>query len=129
MSVHDPLYAQNDVSSCNYPCYSSFTLNSTPFGTTAQPAGTIGFETTTGTVYALFANGTQMLGYYLFSDNQPQLAGTYATFGSNITSIISTYDGVWSGIGYGGAFVFNYQLGPTVYTPSLAGTRAVIVSP
>lgn len=129
MSGYDPLYNQSIALSCFYPCSTDFSLNATPFGTTAEPAGTIGFETNTGTVYAFFASGTQMLGYYMFYDNPPQLAGTYATFGSNITSIISTYDGVWAGVGYGGAFVFNYQLGPTVYAPSLTGTHAVIVSP
>ncbi|MGH7661036.1 MAG: hypothetical protein ACRENA_09020 [Vulcanimicrobiaceae bacterium] len=134
MSGRDPLGSPQDIAlSCFYPCSTNSSLNATPFGSvgqSAEPVRSIGFESVSGNLYALFASGSQVLGFYNFFDSQPALAGVYGAFGSNVTSVISTYDGLWAGIGYGGLFVFNYQMGgTTVYTPALTGTNAVIVSP
>lgn len=127
--INDPssLPQQNYVGSCEVSCFNIPSLYETALGNTAIPVGTIGFELVGGTTYALIANGSSLPGYDIFTDNWPQFSANFAAFSSPITRVISTYDGVWAGVAYGGSFVFNYQLGPTVYSPSLAGARAVIV--
>ena len=127
--INDPssLPQQNYVGSCEVSCFNIPSLYETALGNTGIPVGTIGFESVGGTTYALIANGSLLDGFDVFTDNWPSSQGAFASFGSAITRVISTYDGIWTGIAYGGSFVFNYQLGPTVYVPSLAGARAVIV--
>jgi hypothetical protein len=124
---------QNLILSCFFPCSTDFSLNAKQFGSVGQAAegaGTIGLSAYSGATYALVANAANVLPFWMFYDNQPQAGGPFnGSFSSAITRVVSTYDGVWNGFGYGGAFVFTYQLGATVYSPSLTGTRATIVSP
>lgn len=129
--AYDPVGNVNELVSCLFAnCNpAQFTIQQLSSGAGNRTgAGLIGGAYFTGTPFFLAGNAAQAVEYGI-----PGLGAGNTTFAfaGPVTRILSTYDGAWSGIGYGGAFVFNYMLGPgsTVYSPALPGTYATIVSP
>lgn len=82
--------------------------------------------TADGSPYDLAASG--MTVYSIQENPLTGLPTTFPTFSSNVSRIISSYDLFWNGVDVGGTFSFFYNMGSSA-VGSLAGTRAVIVSP
>ncbi|MGH7716080.1 MAG: hypothetical protein ACREML_08800, partial [Vulcanimicrobiaceae bacterium] len=82
-----------------------------------------------GNLTGLVANGTSVAPFLIEPNASPQATSApLPSFGSPVSQIISSYDGVWNGIGSGGLVQFFYNLGGTV-AGSVTGTHATIVSP
>ena len=77
----------------------------------------------------LAADATNVLNFGTASFPPPvQTAGTFPAFGSPVTKITSSYDGLWNGVGSGALFQFFYNLGSTA-SGSIAGAGATIETP
>jgi hypothetical protein len=83
----------------------------------------------TNNVLALVANGTHVSTFIPSLIANPQATSNpFPTFGGTVTQTITTYDGIWNGVGSSSAFQFFYNLGGTALG-SLSGAHAAIVSP
>jgi hypothetical protein len=105
-------------------------FSSTEFSATATlGAGQTTFNYAGASLYGLVANGNDIAPYTIqvFSSPQPTSAPLPA-FGSAVTQVTTTYDGLWNGISTGGLVQFFYSLQSTV-GGSIIGTYATIVSP
>jgi len=82
----------------------------------------------TNSLVSLVGNSTNVSAFELEVGGAPATPAPFPAFGANVTQAITTYDGIWNGIGASSAFQLFYNLSGTS-SGTLAGTHATIVSP
>jgi hypothetical protein len=121
-------YNAYDFATCYGPICSlslgHFTLAS---GSYAGPQS-IGIAYQGGVPYALMANGNGIANF-VFGLFPISPTTTFPSFSGPVTRVLSTYDGLWNGVGTGASFQFFYNLGGSAMSATLPGSRGAIVSP
>jgi hypothetical protein len=82
----------------------------------------------TSNLLSLVGNSTNVSAFELEVGNPVATPAPFPPFGATVTQTITTYDGIWNGIGTSSAFQFFYNLYGTS-SGTLSGAHAAIVSP
>jgi len=86
------------------------------------------FNFSNSALTALAADGTAVVAYGVTLGGVTPTPAPFPAFGTTVTQMTTTYDGVWNSVSAGGTIKFFYNFSGTA-SGSLSGSYATIVSP